>query len=86
MTTQADLGSLDPRGLIAEAYRMEGIGAVECRSIFFDWALSDAPEDSADAVAALLAHYGAQAPGHPMTAVLREGVVARPRPRARRSR
>ena len=32
--------TLDPKGLIAEAYRIEGIGEGECRSIFLDWALS----------------------------------------------
>ena len=30
----------DPKGLIREAYRIDGIGAGECRSIFMDWALS----------------------------------------------
>ena len=31
---------LDPKGLIREAYRIDGITAGECRSIFLDWALS----------------------------------------------
>ena len=31
---------LDPKGLIREAYRIEGITAAQCRSIFLDWALS----------------------------------------------
>ena len=30
----------DPKGLIREAYRIEGIALPECRSIFLDWALS----------------------------------------------
>ena len=30
----------DPKGLIREAYRIEGITLGECRSIFLDWALS----------------------------------------------
>ena len=29
----------DPKGLVREAFAMEGIGAPECRSIFLDWAL-----------------------------------------------
>ena len=62
---------LDPRGLIAEAYRIEGITGPECRSIFFDWALS-VEADAASAMAALLDHYAEAAPDHPMTAVLRE--------------
>jgi len=64
----------DPKGLIREAYRIEGIGTEECRSIFVDWALSlpttVAPEV---AIPALLVRHGA--PDHPMTAVLREGLV-----------
>ena len=67
-------GDLDPRALILEAYRIEGIGPAECRTIFLDWALGVAPERdlTADA-AALLAHYEPEAPDHPMTEVLREG-------------
>lgn len=82
----ADLKTLDPRGLIAEAYRIEGVTGPECRSIFLDWALADAPDDSAAAVAALLAHFAARAPDHPMTAVLREGVESKPRRRGGRRR
>lgn len=67
----------DPRGLIAEAYRMEGIGAPECRSIFLDWALSQ-EGDPRPAVARLLKGR----PEHPMTAVLREALD--PPHRARR--
>jgi len=37
----------DPKGLIRESYRIEGIGMAECRSIFLDWALS--LPDGADA-------------------------------------
>jgi len=29
----------DPRGLIREAYKIDGITASQCRSIFLDWAL-----------------------------------------------
>lgn len=65
----------DPRGLIMEAYRMD-IGAQDCRTIFLDWALG-LPEGAGEAeIAALLAHYGAARPDHPMTAVLREGIAA----------
>jgi hypothetical protein len=35
-----DLGQADPKGLIRESYRIEGITAGECRSILVDWALS----------------------------------------------
>ena len=71
----------DPKGLIREAYRIEGIGAPECRSIFMDWALS-LPDGVAaeEAIPALLERYGRAAPDHPMTEVLREGEgrLARP--------
>lgn len=76
--------SLDPGGLIAEAYRMEGIGTSECRSIFLDWALKQATgPDPRPAIAALLARHAAVAPDHPMTAVLTEGLAPTPTPRRR---
>jgi len=76
----------DPRGLVAEAYRIEGIGPEDCRSIFFDWALG-LPDgtDPAGAAARLLAHHRDAPPDHPMTRLLREAVEGRPR-RGRRSR
>lgn len=58
----------DPRGLIRESYRMEGIGAGECRAIFLDWATSIPGEESRARVARLLI---GRPEGHPMTAVLR---------------
>lgn len=73
---------IDPRGLIFEAYRME-LGPAECRSIFLDWALGQ-PVAGPDEVARLLAVYAPAHPGHPMTAVLREGLGAVPRDRPRR--
>lgn len=76
----------DPKGLIAEAYRMEELGAAECRSIYLDWALGR-PE-GADLVAesaALLAQYGAAA-DHPMTAILRAGAEGATTPQRRGGR
>ncbi len=79
-----DLGKADPKGLIRESYRIEGIGAAQCRSIFLDWALSlDGGVDQAEAMRAALAAYGAD-PGHPMSAVLREGLSRTGAPAARR--
>lgn len=64
---------IDPKGLIADAYAIDGIGTEECRSIFLDWALSVPPEvDTRTLLDALLARHGAE--GHPMTAVLRAGL------------
>ena len=63
----------DPKGLMREAYRMEGLGPAECRSIFLDWALGVSTDPRA-AIAAMLERHGAAAPDHPMTRVLREGL------------
>ncbi|MGR3435949.1 MAG: hypothetical protein ACU0CO_13840 [Shimia sp.] len=68
------LDEVDPKGLIRESYRIEGITAPECRSIFLDWAIS-APGDAPSQIQFLLGHYGADAPDHPMTETLRAGLV-----------
>jgi len=74
----------DPKGLIRESYRMEGIGPAECRSVFLDWALS-LPDgrDSAAAITRLLERHRAAAPDHPMTQVLLEGQTTLTTPRRR---
>lgn len=80
-------GDEDPRGLIREAYRIEGIAGPECRAIYFDWALGvEAGRDARADTAALLSHYQAEAPDHPMTAVLREGLEAAAAPKRRGGR
>ncbi|MEM6637259.1 MAG: hypothetical protein AAF667_15365 [Pseudomonadota bacterium] len=69
----------DPKGLIFEAYRIEGITIQECRSIFMDWALStNTGPDPAPLVRALLDRHGPKAPDHPMTAVLSDGLKTAP--------
>ena len=67
--------SHDPKGLIRESYRIDGITDAECRAILIDWALS-LPEDTDPraASAAMLTLHGAEAPAHPMTALLRAGL------------
>ncbi|HBB84024.1 MAG TPA: hypothetical protein DC031_12290 [Sulfitobacter sp.] len=79
-----DINPDDPKGLIRESYRMEGIGPTECRSVFLDWALS-LPEgrDSGAAIARLLDQYGGAAADHPMTQVLSEGQTTLTTPRRR---
>ena len=65
---------IDRAGLIRESYRIEGITAEECRSIFVDWALQlPATVVPAQAIAPLLDRHGAD-DSHPMTAVLRAGL------------
>ncbi len=69
----------DPKGLVREAYRIEGITGGECRSIFLDWALSlPLGADTSPLIETLLAHYGAAHPDHPMTLTLREGLAKKP--------
>lgn len=85
MGRRIDDGADDPKGLIREAYRIDGITEVECRSILLDWALS-VPGDARDALTSLLLRYDHI--DHPMTALLRQGISAQParrrsRPRAR---
>lgn len=82
-----DLATADPKGLVRESYRIDGITPGECRSIFIDWALSiPVGGQVADAVGLLLAAYGKDAPDHPMTAVLREALTAPAAPRRRGGR
>lgn len=76
------LNEADPKGLIREAYRIDGIGPGECRTIFLDWALA-APTDATAQLELLLTQYGADAPDHPMTAVLRAALVQPTPPRRR---
>ncbi|MFN7224217.1 MAG: hypothetical protein ACK4MS_09380 [Paracoccaceae bacterium] len=81
------LDEADPKGLVRESYRIDGISGPECRSIFIDWALSLKPgTDSADALRVVIAEYGLAAPDHPMTKVLAEALIAPEPPRRRGGR
>jgi hypothetical protein len=81
------LEEADPKGLVRESYRIEGISPGECRSVFMDWALSlPATATVPAALAAVVAHYAALYPDHPMTAVLHEGLGASDPPRRRGGR
>jgi len=64
----------DPKGLIFEAYRIDGITKPECRTIFLDWALS-LPDSirPVPAINVLLDRYSEEHADHPMTEVLTEG-------------
>ena len=82
-----ELAEADPKGLVRESYRIEGISDGECRSIFMDWALSipvGAPV--VDAVRTLIATYAAENPDHPMTSVLHAALAAPDVPRRRGGR
>ncbi|MES2916139.1 MAG: hypothetical protein V4753_13560 [Pseudomonadota bacterium] len=82
-----DLKEADPKGLVRESYRIEGITPGECRSIFMDWALSlpvGAPV--AEAARVLIATYATQSPDHPMSTVLDEALTTPGLPRRRGGR
>ncbi|WP_342071240.1 hypothetical protein [Yoonia algicola] len=78
----------DPKGLIRDAFAIEGINAPECRSIFLDWALGvPAGHDVRTEVGRLVAHYAAYAPAsHPMLETLRAALQNPPVPRRRGGR
>lgn len=82
MTAKGD--AIDPKGLIREAYRIDGIGLPECRSIFLDWAIG-VPQgaDTAALIRVLLERYAGEPADHPMTRVLKDGLEA-PRRTGRR--
>lgn len=61
----------DPKGLIREAYRIDGITASECRTIFLDWILGvPVGLQAQDEVKALLVQYADEPVDHPMTQTL----------------
>ena len=66
----------DPRGLIADAYRIDGIDDAQCRSIFLDWSLDQRIPDPVAAAARLSREMGAQNPGHPMSLILEASASA----------
>ena len=77
----------DPKGLIFESYRIDGITKSECRTIFLDWALSiPVDKDTKPELTALLAQYQPDNPDHPMTEVLTEGLASIDAPRRRGGR
>lgn len=79
--------ALDPRGLIRESFRMDGIGPRECRTIFLDWALG--LSDGADRpalVRALLDRHADVPAHHPMIEVLEAALEPGPTPQRRGGR
>ena len=74
----------DPKGLIFEAFQIEGITDAECRTIFLDWALSlPAEMDQNETIKTLVQMYTTQSPDHPMNVVLNEGLTQISAPRRR---
>ena len=82
-----ELAEADPKGLVRESYRIEGITPGECRSIFMDWALSIPVGRSVpDAVRVLIATYALAEPEHPMSTVLQQALTQPDAPRRRGGR
>ena len=76
--------ALDPRELILDAYRIEGIKVEDCRSIFLDWALGVPVEQNVqELIVQLLDRYRADNPDHPMTQVMQDGLQQSVRPQRR---
>jgi len=77
-----EYNQLDPKKLIAESYKIVGITASECRSIFLDWALS-IPLDSDSRLMALelFDHYSEVDKNHPMTLLLKSSSNKTKRPK-----
>ena len=74
----------DPKGLISEAYKIDGITVIECRSIFLDWILGIPREqDMQILIEYKLAQYEKSAPDHPMTETLRKGLIKLASPKRR---
>lgn len=70
-----DEKALDPKGVIRESYRIDGISEPECRSIFLDWAIGvPVGDDPKERIRELLALHASDAPDHPMTRVLTDGL------------
>ena len=80
--------AIDPRGMIFESYRIDGIVMEECRAIFLDWALGvPAGEDMQAALETLWTTYAKDQPDHPMSRILAEGLErAAKKPARRRGR
>lgn len=85
--TAGSSNRLDPRGLIREAYRIEGLDIEGCRAIFFDWVVGlEAGLDAAAAARALHGAYAPLHPDHPMTRILAEAAEGRAEARRRGGR
>jgi hypothetical protein len=81
------LKDIDPRGLIYESYRIDGITEGECRSIFLDWALFEDHEmPQKERIEKLFTHYSAFNDAHPMSAVLHLALQDSPTPKRRGGR
>lgn len=74
-----DVKTVDPKGLIRESYKIEGITLSECRSIFLDWAIQvPVGADPKSHIQACIDIYATDKPDHPMTVTLHDGLAPTP--------
>lgn len=79
--------AIDPKGLIYEAYRIDGITEAECRTIFLDWAISVPPGlDLSECAKELFDEYGTGNACHPMTRIISDGTRKAEPPRRKGGR
>ena len=78
--------SIDPRGMIYESYRIDGLSLEEARAIFLDWAMERASDDMRPDLRTLLDEYEVQHPDHPMTQVIKQGLERAATPKRRGGR
>lgn len=76
----------DPKGLIRESFRIEGITLEECRTIFLDWALTVPGTDTGAMIVDLLARYSNEPEDHPMKSVLSDALETPNAPKRRGGR
>ncbi len=77
----------DPKGLIRESYRIDGITEAECRTIFLDWAIQvPVGQEAKSHIEAALAFHGKGHEDHPMTKTLQAGLDNSPKARRRGGR
>ncbi|WP_322892613.1 MULTISPECIES: hypothetical protein [unclassified Yoonia] len=74
----------DPKALIREAYRIDGITEAECRTIFLEWALE--VQDVAGLARLLLDRHAGEPADHPMTRLLHQAQTTSSEPRRRGGR
>ncbi|MEO0358785.1 MAG: hypothetical protein AAF386_10940 [Pseudomonadota bacterium] len=82
-----DAATVDPKGLIRESYRIDGITEAECRTIFLDWAIQvPVGADATVHIQGCIDIYSLNQPDHPMTKTLHAGLAPSQKPKRRGGR
>ena len=85
MTSQP---AYDPKGLMKDAFSIDGISAPECRRIFLDWALGlTTAHDTKVQVQLVITQFAGQVPpDHPLMVTLQAALTQAEAPRRRGGR